>query len=129
MILEAVQALQDHPSAARIYSEVRKSDPKISLGTVYRNLKLLADNGEIRQVKVSGAERFDWRQDTHYHLLCRRCGMLIDAPMTYRGELDRILSEETGFHVEQHCMIFEGLCPVCLQACDRRSENVQNTLI
>lgn len=49
LILEVVQAHQDHPSADQIYAEVRKLDPKISRGTVYRNLNLLADNGEIRQ--------------------------------------------------------------------------------
>lgn len=116
MILEVIQAHQGHPSAAQIYSEVRKLDPRISRGTVYRNLKLLADTGEIGQVKLPSAERFDRRQDTHYHLLCRKCGMLIDAPMPYHDELDKVLSEETGFVVEQHRTVFEGLCPACRRA-------------
>jgi Fur family ferric uptake transcriptional regulator len=122
MILKIVQAHQDHPSAEQIYLEVREADPKISRGTVYRNLKLLADNGEIRQVKVPSADRFDKRQDIHYHLLCRRCGVLIDAPMPYHDELDKALSLETGFLIEQHRTIFEGLCPACLQADSTASE-------
>lgn len=115
LILEVVQAHKDHPSADQIYSEVRELDPRISRGTVYRNLKLLADNGEIRQVKVPSAERFDKRQDAHYHLLCTKCGMLIDAPIPYHNELDKVLSEETGFYALQHRTIFEGLCPACRQ--------------
>ncbi len=87
MILDVVLAHQDHPAADQIYAEVRELDPRISRGTVYRNLKRLADNGEIQPVKMVNGERLDYRQDL---LLCTSCGRLLDAPVPYQSRLDEI---------------------------------------
>ncbi|NLF29086.1 MAG: transcriptional repressor [Clostridiales bacterium] len=115
VVLEAVRASREHPSADRLYLLVREQNPKISRGTVYRNLNLLVENGEVRHVEMPGVDRFDWRTEPHYHLLCRRCGRVCDAPVQYREELDRMLSEDTGFRIDRHITVFEGLCPDCLR--------------
>ena len=68
MVLQAVQARKDHPTADQIFNDVHKLDPKISHGTVYRNLNLLCEDGLICHVRVPGADRFDLRTDLHYHI-------------------------------------------------------------
>ena len=113
LVLEAVRARTDHPSADDIYLAVREQDERISRGTVYRNLNVLAEAGEITHVKVPSADRYDLRQEKHYHLFCTGCGAVCDAPVDYRAQLDRQVAEETGFAVERHRTIFEGLCPAC----------------
>ena len=113
LVLSAVRAHRDHPSADEIYLDVREKDPKISRGTVYRNLSVLAESGDITHVKVPAAERFDFRLDKHYHLICTGCGAVIDADIPYCDDYDRRVEEQSGFKVELHRTIFEGLCPEC----------------
>ena len=80
---------------------------------VYRNLGLLSDEGQISQVRVPAADRYDLRQDRHYHLFCTGCGRVFDAPLPYHAEYDDQVGEETGFRVSRHRLVFEGLCSDC----------------
>ena len=114
LVLEAVRSRCDHPSADDIYLSVRERDDKISRGTVYRNLNILADDGEISHVRVPSADRYDLRTDRHYHMFCTGCGAVCDAPVTYNESYDE-QAEASGFKVTRHRMIFEGLCPECLK--------------
>lgn len=113
LVLEAVRARHDHPSADQIYQDVRAIDEKISRGTVYRNLNFLVESGEILHVKVANAERFEHGLDLHHHLLCTKCGNVRDVSLTYHRELDKKLEEETGYKIERHQTVFEGTCPHC----------------
>lgn len=113
IILKAVKSRVDHPTADQIYFDVRQIDGNISRGTVYRNLKLLALNEEVMQVKIDQADRYDWRVDLHYHLVCSECGMIEDVPLPYHGELDNELEKRTGYLIERHRTIFTGVCPQC----------------
>lgn len=113
LVLDAVRARCDHPSADQIYLDVRSKDDRISRGTVYRNLNILAGSGEILHVKVPSADRFDRRLDYHYHLICTSCGKVSDVPMEYHSELDREMEKETGYSVDRHRTVFEGVCPEC----------------
>ena len=113
LVLNAVSARCDHPTADQIYLDVRTKDDKISRGTVYRNLGILSDNNQIGHVKVSAADRYDSRLDRHYHLLCTACGRVFDAPLRYHPEYDEWIASETGFQISRHRMVFEGLCPEC----------------
>ena len=115
LILETVLARKDHPSADEIYLEVRQKDQNISRGTVYRNLKVLADNRQIHHVHVPGTDRFDWRREKHYHMICTTCGSVADAPVEYMAGLNNEVSEKTGCDVKEHLLIFKGLCSVCKQ--------------
>ncbi|MBQ5951267.1 MAG: transcriptional repressor [Lachnospiraceae bacterium] len=116
MILDAVRGRCDHPTADDIYLELRARDPRISRGTVYRNLKRMAQTGEIGLVQTSPAERFDLRTDPHSHLRCCLCGRVWDAPVPYREEDDRMAEETTGFSVRGHSTVFEGVCADCRKA-------------
>ena len=112
-VLEAVRARRDHPTADQIYLDVRQEDGKISRGTVYRNLAELAAQSEITHARLPGADRYDLRQDQHYHLYCTRCGQVVDAPISYRPEDDAAVEQATGFQITRHRLVFEGLCPAC----------------
>ena len=92
---------------------VRQKDSRISRGTVYRNLNFLAQSGEISHVKVPSADRYDLRTDRHYHLFCVSCGAVSDAPIPYQEANDERAAQETGFRIQRHRTIFEGLCENC----------------
>ena len=122
LVLEAVRGRCDHPTADDIYLEVRGRDERISRATVYRNLHLLADAGEIRSVRARGGERFDGRCDDHGHVVCLACGAVADAPVPYHPELDADVAELTGYEVVSHATLFEGLCPACQAAVAREAD-------
>lgn len=110
---EAVMKRWDHPTAEQIYQDVRSIDKNISKGTVYRNLNLLAESKEITLVKVPGENRFDRTLTNHYHILCKSCGKVVDAPIDYISFNESKVEEETGFKIDKHSIIFEGLCEDC----------------
>lgn len=113
LVLDAVRARCDHPTAEDIYQDVRAIDGKVSRGTVYRNLNLLTETGTITTVKAPGTARFDWRCDGHGHAVCRRCGAVADIRLPYDAELDERAGAESGFSVDSHSLVFEGTCPAC----------------
>lgn len=113
LVLDAVRAHDDHPTADEIYLEVRQQDEKISRGTVYRNLNLLEEAGLISSVKTPGGNRFDWRADGHAHVICRECGRVQDVPLAYDHALDATCTSETGFADIDHSTLFTGICPEC----------------
>ena len=63
---------EDHPTADMIYTSIRREYPRISLGTVYRNLSLLTESGEIQKITTDGADRFDAKVAPHSHFVCKR---------------------------------------------------------
>ncbi len=122
LVLETVRAHRDHPTADRIYLDVREADSKISRGTVYRNLKCLCDEHEIIQIKVPGADRFDLRVDYHYHFICLDCDGVFDVPCPYSRELDAAAAESTDFEIFRHRTVFEGRCAACRRRAAQRAE-------
>ena len=103
-----------HPTADEVYDLVRERDPKISRGTVYRNLNLLAGLGEIRKLPMPGGpDHFDCTLENHYHFLCRRCGRVFDTPLAYNHSLNQTPPAMAGFQTEWHRLLLVGLCPDC----------------
>ena len=115
LILDAVRARCDHPSADQIYLDVRAIDDRISRGTVYRNLNVLVRQRDVLQVKLPHTDRYEGQLDLHYHLLCRECGAVRDVPLRYQKDLDRETAQETGYIIDRHRTVFEGICPDCRQ--------------
>lgn len=113
LVLDAVRQSYNHPTADEIYNAVRAQDDKISRGTVYRNLNLLADAGEILSIKTPGGSSFDRTIEPHAHIICTSCSRVIDVPLPFDAQLDAKASEQIGWHVTSHYTIFEGLCPDC----------------
>ena len=113
-VKEAVCRLGSHPSADAVYEEVRREIPGISLGTVYRNLRLLLEAGEIGLIDSAGAaSRYDASTQEHYHFRCERCGRLLDVDIPIEHGLDRTVEKMTGLRVRCHVMEFRGLCYDC----------------
>ncbi len=120
MIKDALARL-DHPTAAEVYEEIRKIYPQISLGTVYRNLNLMAGDGEILRLPFSGApDRFDPNVREHFHVMCSRCGRIFDTnhtiPPGLITQIDHAVEACTGVKVESRVMIFKGICAACQPA-------------
>ena len=114
VILEELKKLDTHPSADEIYEVVRLRLPRISLGTVYRNLDLLSELGAIQTLELSGAlKRFDWDTNKHYHIRCVRCNRVEDAPVAPLNQLEDELYASTVFEIVGHNLEFIGLCPKC----------------
>lgn len=114
VILEELRQLKTHPSADEIYKVVRRRLPRISLGTVYRNLEVLAQMGEIQKLELSGSiKRYDWNTNKHYHIRCVRCDRVDDAPIAPLKQLEGELYESTVFEIIGHNLEFTGLCPEC----------------
>lgn len=113
LIAETVRSL-DHPTAEQVYAAVSREEPNIGKATVYRNLNLLAEQELIGRVTPGeGADRYDFRTDRHYHMRCRCCGKVSDAPMAPLYFAAEILGDTGGFAVESHTIEFVGLCPDC----------------
>lgn len=113
LILDIVASRHDHPTADQIYLDVRAQDSQISRGTIYRNLGILSENGEITDVKVPAADRYDSRLDKHYHMFCTGCKKVFDVPLEYQEQYDEQVEKETGFKISRHRLVFEGLCQEC----------------
>ena len=115
-ILNILRQTKSHASADEIYELVRKQLPRISLGTVYRNLEVLAKMGLIQKLELGGTiKRFDWNPNKHYHIRCLVCGQIDDAPIAPLNQLEDELYGATVFSIIGHRLEFEGLCPDCTE--------------
>jgi Fur family transcriptional regulator, peroxide stress response regulator len=114
VILEELRKMDAHPSAEEIYEIVRKRLPKISLGTVYRNLEILSDLGQIQKLHYGGTlKRFDGTPENHYHIRCTVCGRIEHAPMDSANTIESDLQGKTNYRIISHRLEFIGLCPEC----------------
>ena len=114
LVLEAVQKLQCHATADEVYQAVVENNPNISRATVYRNLNLLAETGEIRKMEIpDGADRFDHRCHDHCHVRCEKCGRVFDVDMEYITGLEKRIKDHHGFAFTGYDILFRGICPDC----------------
>lgn len=111
-----LETRRDHPTAETVYHHIREEIPNISLGTVYRNLALLSEMGEIRKISTDeGPDRFDPITTPHDHFVCRQCGSLIDMEGTRAPHL--IKEAQKGFEgqIDDQRTFFYGTCPACMK--------------
>ena len=117
VVLEAVQLLRNHPTVDDVYTEVKRTHPSISKNTVYRNLHLLSEKGDIRQVSLPGEpERYDRLAARHYHLQCENCGGISDIEIDYLDSVDETVRRKYGIEVNGHDIVFRGVCTTCRHA-------------
>lgn len=115
-IRQCLAMRSDHPTAETVYLSLRDEFPNISLGTVYRNLSLLSELGEIQKITVSGGpDRFDGNTDRHYHFSCTKCGCVMDVDLQIQEGLDLLAAEHFPGVIESHTIQFVGICPDCMQ--------------
>jgi Fur family ferric uptake transcriptional regulator len=124
VILEELRRRNDHPSADELYERVRTRLPRISLGTVYRNLEILTELGEIQTLALSGSmKRFDGIAKKHYHIRCVRCGRVDDAPIAPLNQIEDELYGATVYTIIGHRLEFTGLCPACSRLSEADQDN------
>ena len=117
IILEELAKVKTHPTASELYDMVRKRLPRIGLGTVYRNLELMAENGMILKLEVGGTQkRFDATTDTHYHIRCSSCGRVDDIDTLVLDDLVKEAAASSSYLVQGHHVEFTGICPACQEA-------------
>ena len=105
----------DHPTADTIYMNVKKEFPNISLGTVYRNLALLASLGEIIKITVDGADRFDAHVEPHSHFICKNCHQVLDLHVENEELIQAQAQKNFPGQIEGHVVQYFGLCSTCLK--------------
>lgn len=112
-ILGILRSTDCHPTADWVYEQARKVIPNISLGTVYRNLNLLAEQNQALRIEQGHVSRYDGRTENHYHLVCTECGKVCDVHMPIDETLNRKVASNTGFEVVSHRAMFFGICSEC----------------
>lgn len=112
-ILQQLQGRTDHPTAETLYAELKPQYPHMSLGTVYRNLAVLSENGQILHIQFeNGADHYDGDTMRHYHMVCERCGGVCDVPNPITGlkQVKKFKGEIRSIRLH-----FTGICPACKQ--------------
>jgi Fur family ferric uptake transcriptional regulator len=113
-ILNYLKDRKNHPTVEQVYRAVKKKLPRISKATVYQNLIFLADKGMITQVNIKGVARYEPNLHLHHHLICTRCGKIIDfdsAKLTHYSM--KIAENIEEMDVESAATNFFGLCSTC----------------
>lgn len=108
------KGILDHPTADEIYREIKKVCPSISMGTVYRNLNVLSDRGEILKLEgTESADRFDHNTFPHGHMKCTQCGKIVDIMSGKHTEAMKKEFEAEGFQIDSINVVVRGCCPEC----------------
>lgn len=114
-ILRVLSISKGHPSVEDIYEQVKEEFPTTSLATVYKNISMLKELGEVQELSFSTeSSRYDGnRPDPHPHLICTRCKKIIDPDLESLESVSAELVRETGFSITSHRLDFFGICPDC----------------
>ena len=124
IIKENLMHREDHPTADMVYMDVRETFPNISLGTVYRNLQLLTDLGEIQKLNVGdGVDHFDAKTFPHYHFICSECGSVIDLQMDNIDTIKDIAGVNFDGQIAGHITYFYGVCGNCCKKADLTTDS------
>lgn len=122
VVLEELKKLSSHPTAADLYEIARARMRKISLGTVYRNLEVLAEHGLIQKLEMGGCEaRFDGDPKRHYHVRCVSCGRVDDVHDLPDDFVQRPVTHLSGYEVVGFRLEFDGICPECRKQSEPRT--------
>lgn len=122
MILQSVEQLGCHPTAVQIYNAVSKVLPRTSLSTVYRNLRILVDQGKIKAVRGAGKEiHYDHKTVEHNHIKCSVCGRVCDVNID-TVDIDTLSPEKvSNFIVMEVHMNILGICPECTEQLEKEN--------
>jgi Fe2+ or Zn2+ uptake regulation protein len=108
-----MQKRMGHFTADEIYLQIHAKDPHISRGTVYRNLQFLADDQQIRRIKMpNSSDMYERNLEDHDHMICRMCGKILDVGPIH-SRVDQKVGKLSGYADIQHTFLFSGICPAC----------------
>lgn len=116
-VLSVLESRRDHPTAEQIYQKVRRDLPAISFNTVYKTLEVLCQKGLVMKVNpLHEVARYDIETSNHAHLICRHCHLIIDLYEVASPVPELPPEARQGFRVDNHSLIFWGLCSRCQSA-------------
>ena len=122
-IKEFLSTRKDHPTADTIYMNIRKQFPNISLGTIYRNLNLLSDIGEITRLTTGdGCDHYDFNTAPHNHFVCTRCHSVLDLEMDSIDDIIDVARKNFSGRIDRHCTYFYGICADCIEEIEESEE-------
>ena len=113
LVYEAVASTDVHPTAEWVYERVRREIPRVSLGTVYRNLRLLMADGKLKAWTRGRTTRFDADMSVHDHFVCDACGLLLDVEQTPETLAAEKRLRARGHTIETRVLEFHGFCRDC----------------
>jgi Fur family peroxide stress response transcriptional regulator len=106
-----------HPTADEVYTSLKKDNPNLSLGTVYRNLNMLSDMGMLLKIHIAdGSDRFDGRTDNHYHMICDKCGKVFDVELDILDEIKKTVRGHEGHILTRVTLNLSGICASCAES-------------
>lgn len=112
-ILKYLDEHRNHPTADKIYSELKKNNPALSKTTVYNSLEILKNHNIIQSLTISGSEsRYDFRTCMHHHFLCKKCGNVIDIDIECPN-IDKV--SQSGYKIDEIHGYFKGICNSCMR--------------
>jgi Fur family peroxide stress response transcriptional regulator len=113
-ILELLRSTESHPTADWLYEKLKNEIPRLSLGTVYRNLSTLVEQGLVKKIHFGSTfDRFEANIKPHYHLICESCGKILDFEMPIYDDLNFQAKQLTNFTIHHHKLEFFGICEDC----------------
>jgi Fur family peroxide stress response transcriptional regulator len=114
VVLDILRSTDTHPTADWVYERARQVIPNISLGTVYRLLNRLHEEGMVAQLDAGSRKaRFDGNPGNHQHIVCDICGRIVDVPDVIDAQAAQRIEQLTGFRVSTHRVDWFGVCPEC----------------
>lgn len=115
-IIDYLMHTAEHPTAEMVYLHVREQYPRVSLGTIYRNLRILTEQGQILSLSCGdGYERFDGNTKPHNHFICRQCGRVLDLEMDSFEHINTLAAVNFRGRIDGHVTYFYGVCQNCIQ--------------
>ncbi len=119
-ILKIIKSSSDHPTALRIYDVLRKENPTVSMGNVYRNIRILIEEKLVKCREFGdGVEHYDAITDLHYHFVCEKCGIIQDFNIPLQNNIEIIAKENTNNIITGHTINFYGFCEKCKNIKDK----------
>lgn len=129
IIIEEIKKCQGHPTADELHERVRKKLPKISLATVYRNLEIMVEAGQINRRETGGRQkRFDWDTKPHDHIHCLQCQRIDNIKTADSIDIAMPNDKNCGYKVFGHRFEFFGLCPECTVSSKNNNQGDNNKM-
>jgi len=113
-ILALLRSTESHPTAAWVYDRLKREFPRLSVGTVYRNVAILVEEGLVNRIDFGSTfDRFDANTAPHYHFICEECAQIIDVEVPFDHSITTRVDPTSGLEVHRHEIEFYGLCDAC----------------
>lgn len=118
LIMDCLKNSGSHMTVEEIYNDIKEHHKNISIATVYRNLKLMEEQGAVRKLymeddSVSFFELSDKSEHSHHHLVCSNCGTIFDFDFDLLDPIEKTIEKQTGFLIKDHRVVFYGICKKC----------------